>query len=135
VWPPPTSNGVRGANSLKITDAIRAEVKSIEARDAPLAATLGPTGAGDEYRWFTATVGTTESRAGDLFQVCVATARGIKARRTRGKFVGLVVPTFDAATVEKAIREYVASAEGASWEALAAELGKLMWWEYDGYRE
>jgi hypothetical protein len=114
---------------------MRAEVKFIEANDVPNWPDWEPVSARDECQWFTVTVGSSESRAGDLFQVCVATARGIKERRLREKFVGLVVPTFEPTIVENVIREFVVAVEGPSWEVIATELGKLGRWEYDGYRE
>ena len=93
-----------------------------------------PTGPRDEHQWFTASIGPVGERGTELFQVAVATPSGIRGRRRKGQFIGLVVDRFEPARVEKAIREYVEATEAPSWELLAEKLGRVMRWEYRDYR-
>ncbi len=86
----------------------------------------------NDFGWFHVTVGSTGVLGGNDFQVCVATPRAV-GRIKRDKFVpGIMVDQFDAATVEKAIRDRVESVCGQSWEELVDQLRVFMQWEYEG---
>ena len=111
---------------------MRAEAKSIEANDIPEWPGWRSPTPDDELRWFTVSVGVQEASGADLFQVAVATPRGIQGRRDRGPFVGLVVDSFEPSAVEQAIRDYVASIEGPAWELIVRRLQAKMLWEYQG---
>jgi hypothetical protein len=87
---------------------MQVEVRGIEANDIADWPHWSPAGASCELQWFTVTIGPPGEPGADLFQVAVATPLGLKDRRTKGKFVGLVVDRFDPPLVEQAIREFVA---------------------------
>lgn len=94
-----------------------------------------PKDAAEELQSFIVSIGSEGSEGADLFEVAVATCRGLKARRGRKrKFVGLVVNEFTPVSIEKAIRGHVASVQATTWEAVAQALGPVMKWEYAGYK-
>jgi Immunity protein 8 len=111
---------------------MRAEVKGIVANDIPGWPEWRSLTPEDELQWFTVSVGPTGRPSADLFQVVVATPQGNKGRRDRGPFVGLVIETFETSAVEQVIRDYVANAEGLTWEAIVESLQEIMRWEYRG---
>jgi Immunity protein 8 len=113
---------------------MRAEVRDIEANDLPGWPTCQATDPGEGLAWFTVSVGAVGTPGSDLFQVAVGTPGGVAGRRDRDSFVGLVVDRFDPQAIERAIRDFVGSAEGPTWEAIAVRLGRVMRWEYAGYR-
>ena len=86
----------------------------------------------DDFGWFHVTIGVSGVTGGNDFQVCVATPRAV-GRIKRGGFVpSILVDQFDAATVEKSIRDRVDSVSGHSWEQLVDQLREFMHWEYEG---
>ncbi len=95
---------------------MQGEVRGIEANDIPVWPNWSPVTAADELQWFTVSIGLEGSEGADLFQVAVATYRGLEARRRKAKFVGLIVGDFAPAQIEQAIRDHVASAQAATWE-------------------
>jgi hypothetical protein len=66
----------------------------------------------------------------DLFQVAVATPAGLRERREKGRFVGLVVGEFNPQLVEEAIQGFVAGCEAPNWEGVVERLRERMRWEY-----
>ncbi len=111
---------------------MRAEVRYIEANDIPAWPDWQAADELDEHQWFTVFVGPPGDPGADLFQVAVATPRWLWARGRPGRFVGLVVDRFEARAVERAIRDFVASAEGPTWREVARQLASKMRWEYEG---
>ena len=113
---------------------MQAQVRGIEANDIPDWPNWVATHPFDELQWFTVSIGTSDSDGEDLFQVAVASPRGINARRRKEKFVGLVVDEFKSERIEQAIRDFVATVQGTTWEAIAEQLSKVMRSEYHDYR-
>jgi hypothetical protein len=111
---------------------MQADVRRIEANDIPDWPNLSPADVTCELRWFTVTIGSTGDPGADLFQVAVATPLGVKQRRTKDKFVGLVIDRFEPLLVERAIREFVASTQALKWEGIVDLLRTKMRWEYEG---
>src|SRR5262245_3472027 len=97
------------SNALAQETEMRAEVRQISANDIPAWLDWTPADAGDEFQWFSVAIGPADSTGADLFQVVVATAAGLKARRHKSKFVGLVVGVFQPHNIEQAIQDFVAS--------------------------
>jgi Immunity protein 8 len=103
---------------------MRAEVRGIEANEWP-DWPARPSGAlGEEFAWFTVSVGAVGSPGADLFRVAVATPAGVSRRRNKRPFVGLVVQRLDPAAIDRLIRDFVAYAEGPTWEIIAEQLGR-----------
>jgi hypothetical protein len=113
---------------------MRAEVRSIDANDIPTWPDWQPSHPLDEYQWFTVSVGVIGSSGSSLFQVVVGTAIGIRERRHKQEFVGLVVERMEPTIIEHAIRAFVASGEAPLWELLVEQLRVNMHWEFTGYR-
>ena len=113
---------------------MQAEVRGIEPNDIRDWPNWVPVDASAELQWFTVSIGTDGSERSDLFQVAVATHRGINARRSKTKFVGLVVDDFTPAQIEQAIRDHVESVHSTTWEEIARGLGPAMQWEYTDYK-
>jgi len=113
---------------------MQAEVRAIEANDLPGWPRWSPAGPADEFQWFTVTIGPPGESGADTFQVPVATPIGLRERRRKGQFVGLVVDRFEPEAVERAIREFVAGCRAPSWEGVVELLRARMHWEYEGYR-
>jgi Immunity protein 8 len=113
---------------------MRAEVRWIEANDLPGWPDWSASGPADEVQWFTVGVGPVGGPGADLFQVAVATPLGLRERRTKGKFAGLVVDRFEPRLVEQAIREFVAGSDALTWDGVVDLLRARMRWEYEGYR-
>jgi Immunity protein 8 len=88
---------------------MEADLRAIEANDIPDWPNWSAVDASNELQWFTLTIGLPGDAGSDLFQVVVATPIGIRQRREKGKFVGLVVDRFEPTVVETAIRDFVAS--------------------------
>ena len=109
---------------------MRPEVHGIEANDIPGWPRWQSPTPQDELQWFTVSVGCEGSEGADDFQVAVATPLGVNSRRDRDPFVGLVVVRFEPPAVERAIREYVAGSEAATWEGVVERLRTRMSWEY-----
>ncbi len=113
---------------------MHAHVRRIEANDIPGWPNWAPKGAVQERQWFTVSIGPEGSEGTDLFQVAVATSRGLKARRRKAKFVGLIVGDFAPAQIEQAIRDHVASVRATTWEGIVHGLSPVMRWEYADYK-
>lgn len=113
---------------------MQADVRTIEADDIAEWPEWLPVDAACEYRWFTVTIGPSGDPGADLFQVAVATPLGLKDRRTKGKFVGLVVDRFEPSIVESAIRDFVAQSQALTWQGIVELLRVKMRWEYEGLR-
>jgi hypothetical protein len=113
---------------------MQAQVRGIEANDVPDWQNWVPKNAAEEMQWFTISIGTAAVEGSDLFQVAVATRRGINARRHKTKFAGLVVDDFTPARIEQAICDHVASVHAETWEEIARGLGPAMRWEYTDYK-
>ncbi|MEZ6116800.1 MAG: Imm8 family immunity protein [Pirellulaceae bacterium] len=86
----------------------------------------------DDYGWFHVTIGATGVPGGNDFQVCVATPRAVGRIKRDGFVPGILVDQFDAATVEKVIRDRVESVRGHSWDEVVNQLRDFMRWEYEG---
>jgi hypothetical protein len=114
---------------------MQAEVRGIEANDIADWPHWPPADVSCELEWFTVTIGPPGESGADLFQVAVATPRGLKDRRTKGKFVGLVVNRFDPPLVEQAIREFVACSHALTWQGVVDLLRAKMRWEFEGLRK
>ena len=74
---------------------MHAEVKTISANDIPEWPNWTPSDSTDEFQWLTLTIGPVGTLEADLFQVAVASYSGLKERRHKTKFAGLVVDEFD----------------------------------------
>ncbi len=114
---------------------MQAEVRRIEANDIRDWPDWSPAGPSDELQRFTVSIGPLGDPGADLFQVAVATPLGLRQRRVKGKFVGLVVDRFEPQLVEQAIREFVASSKALTWQGIVDMLRVRMHWEYEGYRD
>jgi hypothetical protein len=114
---------------------MQGDVRGIEANDIPDWPHWSPPDALRELQWFTITIGPPGDPGADLFQVAVATPLGMKERRIKGKFVGLVVDRFEPSMVEKAIREFVANSQALTWQGIVEILRAKMRWEYEGLRK
>ena len=113
---------------------MRAELRGIEASDIPTWPEWTSPDPAEELQWFTLTIGPPGDPGSNYFQVAVATPAGIKKRRDKKRpFVGLVVDRFDPPAVEQTIRDFVASAEGLTWDAIVKHLRRKLLWEYEGY--
>ncbi len=110
---------------------MEADVRGIEANDISTWPDWLPNSPADEIQWFTVSVGARGHVGADCFQIAVATHQGIQERRTKQKFVGLVVARFDPQLVENAIREYVGTCADSSWDLVVKKLRRQMTWEYD----
>lgn len=86
----------------------------------------------DDFGWFHLTIGSSDVAGGNDFQVCVATPRAVGRIKRGGNVPGILVDRFDAATVEKGIRDRVASICGHNWEQIVDQLREFMHWEYEG---
>ena len=86
----------------------------------------------DDYGWFHLTIGSSGVTGGNDFQVCVATPRSVGRLKHDGFVPGILVDRFDAATVEKAIRDRIDLVAGHSWEQIVDQLQEFMRWEYEG---
>jgi hypothetical protein len=113
---------------------MHAEVRQIRANDVPDWPRWSPSGSEAEFQWFTLAIGPEGDARSDSFQVAVATWRGLRERRHKDKFVGLVVDRFEPEVVEQAIREFVAARQSPTWEGIVDLLRSKLLWEYDGYR-
>lgn len=113
---------------------MHAEVKAIQANAILLWPTWEPTHPADELQWFTVYIGVLDEAGADSFQVAVATPQGLKQRRSKTPFVGLVVPTFTPETVEDTIRAFVAGVEAPTWRGIAEQLAPTMRWQFTDYR-
>jgi len=113
---------------------MQAEVRGIEANDIRDWPNWVPVDASAELQWFTVSIGADGTEGSDLFQVAVATRRGINARRQKTKFIGLIVDAFTPAQIEQAIRDHVATIRATTWEEIARGLGPTMQWEYTDYK-
>ena len=113
---------------------MQAEVKTISANDIPEWPNWRPSDSSDEFQWLSVTIGPVGTVEADLFQVAVASYRGLKARWHKTKFVGLMVDVFDPQDIEKTIEEFVTSIEAPTWEAVAEQLQPTMRWEFAEYR-
>jgi hypothetical protein len=109
---------------------MQGEVRGIEANDISVWPNWSPTTPADEMQWFTVSIGMEGTEGSELFQVAVATYRGLSARRQNKKFVGLVVDDFNPARIEQAIQKHVAGVHANTWEDIAERLGPVMRWEY-----
>lgn len=113
---------------------MQAEVRGIEANDLPDWPRWSPSGPADEFQWFTVAVGPPGEPGADMFQVPVATPLGLRERRRKGKFVGLVVDRLEPEAVERAISDFVAGSRAPTWQGVVEQLRSRMVWEYEGYR-
>ena len=114
--------------------AMQADIKNISANDIDQWPNWRPADSTDEFQWFSVLIGRTGASGADLFQVAVATYRGLEARRHKSKFVGLVVDVFEPRVIEQAIEDFVAAAEASTWEAVVEQLQTTMRWEFANYR-
>jgi hypothetical protein len=112
---------------------MQAEVKDISANDVPEWPNWRPTDSTDEFQWLSVAIGPVGTTGADLFQVAVATSGGLKARRHKTKFVGLIVDVFEPRDIERAIQNFVASIEAPTWEAIVEHLQPTMHWEFADY--
>lgn len=112
---------------------MQAEVRWLEANDLPDWPNWSPSGSADECQCFTVAIGRPGGRGADNFQVVVATPLGLRERRRKGKFVGLVVERFEPELVERAIRDFVAGSQAVTWDGVVDLLRARMLWEYEGY--
>ncbi len=108
------------------------ELRAIEANDIPNWPNWSPADASNELQWFTLTIGPPGDVGADLFQVAVATRMGVRQRRKKGKFIGLVVDRFEPKLVEAAIGDFVASCKAPTWAGVVDLLRMRMRWEYEG---
>jgi hypothetical protein len=113
---------------------MQAEVRGINANDIRDWPNWVPMDASAELQWFTVSIGMDGTEGSDLFQVAVATRRGINARRSKTTFFGLIVDDFTPAQIEQAIRDHAASVHSTTWEEIARRLGPAMRWEYTDYK-
>jgi len=87
----------------------------------------------DHFGWFTVVIGTEGGSGGDLFQVLVTTPAAVsRSRRGTCDFRVLVVDSFEPEVIARAIRDYVASVTGNTWDELVTQLQRVMYWEYEG---
>jgi hypothetical protein len=87
----------------------------------------------DAWSWLSLNIGPEGEKASDIFQVLVSTPRAVQRAAGRGKrFRGLIVPIFDAATIESKLTEIIQNTSGESWIEIAEKLSKVMQWEYEG---
>jgi hypothetical protein len=114
--------------------AMQAEVKSIIANDIPEWPNWRPSDETDEFQWLTITIGPIGTVGADLFQIAIASYRGLNARQHKSKFVGLMVNEFDPQVIEQTIQNFVASIEAPTWEAIVEQLRSRMRWEFENYR-
>ena len=113
---------------------MQAKVHGIEANDIPDWPHWSPAGPAEEFQWFTVAIGAESGSGADLFQAAVATRAGLQERRCKSKFVGLLVDRYEPATVERAIREFVAGCKAPSWEDVVDLLRARLFWEYESHR-
>jgi len=111
---------------------MEADLRAIEANDITDWPNWSASDPLNELQWFTLTIGPPGDPGSDLFQVAVATPIGVRDRRDRSKFVGLVVDRFEPEIVEAAIRDFVASCNALTWSGIVDLLRKQTRWEYDG---
>ncbi len=109
---------------------MRPVVLGIEANDIPEWPRWSASGPAEEHQWFTVSIGCPGTQGADLFQVAVATPAGLRERRKKGRFTGLVVDRFESQLVETAIQAFVASCETSNWEGVVERLRQRMRWEY-----
>jgi|SRR5215212_1574834 len=113
---------------------MRAEVHAIEANDISAWPEWRPSSPADELQWFTVSLGPVGHHGSDLFQIVVATPAGLRERKKKEKFVGLIVDRFEPSLVEQAIQNFVADCEANTWEETVNNLRSRMHWEYENYR-
>jgi hypothetical protein len=113
---------------------MQADVKTISANNIPEWPNWTPTDSTGEFQWLSVAIGPVSTAAADRFQVAVATSGGLKARRHKTKFVGLMVDVFEPRVIEQKIEEFVASIEAPTWEAIVEQLQPTMQWEFTDYR-
>ena len=109
-----------------------AEIRNIEANDIPSWPDWSPPDPLCELQWFTVSIGPHGDPGCDYFQVAVATPFGLKERRQKGKFAGLMVERFEPKLVEAAIFDFVDQARAPTWQGIVELLRKRMLWEYEG---
>ncbi len=82
---------------------------------------------------FVVTVGSDDSKGGELFDVWVATPAGKHlAVDNLGQFRGVLVDHFDAASVRSSLQASIEAIEADSWLGVVKQLCKFMRWEYQG---
>jgi hypothetical protein len=113
------------------------EVRWIDPNDIPLAEwpTWTPAGPEEELQWFHLGIGPSDDPGAELFQVAVATPKGLLHGRRLGKDRALVVPRFEPAAVERAIRDFVSACDAPTWAGIVDLLRTRMRWEYEGWRD
>lgn len=114
---------------------IRPEIRWIQSNDHHEWPEWQPSTEEEELQWFTVAIGEVGVEGADNFQVAVATPRAITrtASKRRGRYVGLVIDSFDATTAEAAIHNFVASLDpGISWRDVVEQLETVMRWEFRG---
>src|SRR3954467_258652 len=97
---------------------MHAEVRQIQANDIPDWPHWSPSGSQAEFQWFTLAIGLEGDARSDNFQVAVATWQGLRERRHKGRFGGLVVDRFEPGVVEQAIRDFVSAQQAPTWDGI-----------------
>jgi hypothetical protein len=87
----------------------------------------------DAFSWFSVNIGPEGEKASHIFEVLVSTPKAIQRAAGRGKrFRGVIVPIFEAATIESKLTEIIQNTSGENWIEIARKLSKAMQWEYEG---
>ncbi len=86
----------------------------------------------DDFGWFHITVGASDTKGGNDFQLCVATRRAVGRARRSGSIPGILVDRFDAKSVHIAAHDRIQSIEAHSWNQIVDECRTFMRWEYEG---
>lgn len=87
----------------------------------------------NDFGWLTLTIGPEGDPGTNYFQLLVSTPAA--AGRARGEdryFRGILVEKFEAAVIERTVRQFVESLEGTDWPNLVDQLRPVMHWEYEG---
>lgn len=111
---------------------VQAELKDIIADDLENWETWKPADPTDVYVWYSAYIGPVGEESSNIFQVAVATPKGLKSRKRRsnGRFRGIVIKEWSNEAAIRAIEDYVSAIRGSCWEAVAEQLEKDFRWEY-----
>jgi len=84
-------------------------------------------------------VGPADGPGEESFDVVVCNAEWLdQVVRERGSIFGrhyLFVDRIERGAVESAVTDYLSALEGASWQELAQQIGRVAKWEFEDYRE
>lgn len=87
---------------------------------------------------FELSIGPSESKATDLFQILVCGSkwfeREIVAKKQTLPVHHMVMQEYDADLLERALKEKVASCEANTWDELGKQLGQFFHWEFENYQ-